>query len=312
MPSSRRGSRISPSFLAFRKGLMAKLRIWLQATRPWTLPASIAPVLVASGAAVGEGNFRLGVFFAALACSMLIQIGANFANDLSDFKRKADIGERAGPLRVTQAGLLSEKEVMLGTALTFSLALLISLYLIWVGGWPILIVGLLSIVSGILYTGGPWPLGYHGLGDLFVFIFFGVVAVVTTYYLHTGEVNLFSFLLSLPVGFIVTSILVVNNLRDIPTDSKVGKQTLAVKIGSKATRIQFAFLVLGAYTATLAMGLSYAMDGLFFLPLLSIPLACFLVWKVLKGTEGAQLNRILKGTGQLHLLFCVLLALGMV
>ncbi|BAS28263.1 1,4-dihydroxy-2-naphthoate prenyltransferase [Limnochorda pilosa] len=269
-------------------------------------------MIVASAAALGEGRFRPVVLLAALVAALLIQIGANLANDLFDFKRGADTTERTGPVRVTQAGLLSEREVAAGTAVTLGLAFLVGLYLVWAGGWPILAVGMASIAGAILYTGGPWPLGYHGLGDLFVFIFFGLVAVVTTYYLHTGEAGAVAFTLALPVAFIVTDILVVNNLRDIATDRAAGKRTVAVRIGARATRIQYVLFLAGAYAVPLALGLTGRMGSLFWLPLLSLPLAYRLSRTVLGGSEGPDLNRVLKGTGQLHLLFAILLGLALV
>lgn len=290
----------------------SRLGVWIHAARPLTLPASVSPVLVASAAALGEGRFRPGVFLAALVAAVLIQVGANFANDLFDFKKGADTAARTGPVRVTQAGLLSEREVAAGTAVVLSLAFLVGLYLVWVGGWPILVVGLASLAGAIAYTGGPWPLGYHGLGDLFVFIFFGLVAVVTTYYLHTGEAGLFAFTLAVPVGLIVTNILVVNNLRDIDTDRAAGKRTVAVRIGERATRIQYVLFLVVAYAVPIALGLAGRIGPLGWLPLLSLPLAYRLSRAVLGGTSGAALNRVLKGTGQLLLLFSVLLGLGLV
>lgn len=276
-----------------------------------TLPASISPVIVASALAAGEGLFRLDVFLAALIAALLIQIGANFANDLFDFKKGADTEARTGPTRVTQAGLLSEAQVARGTAVVLGLAFLVGLYLVWVGGWPVLVVGLASIAGAILYTGGPWPLGYHGLGDLFVFIFFGLVAVVTTYYLHTGHVTPLAFTLAVPVGLIVTDILVVNNLRDIATDRAAGKRTLAVRLGDRATRYQYVLFLVVAYLVPLALGFAGRIGPLFWLPLVSLPLAWRLVRTVLEGTQGPALNRVLKGTGQLFLIYALLLGAGL-
>jgi 1,4-dihydroxy-2-naphthoate octaprenyltransferase len=203
-------------------------RVWLLAARPATLPAAVVPVLVGTAAAVGGGAApRPGPFVGALAAAVLIQVGTNLANDYFDYRKGADTIARLGPTRVTQSGLVAPSTVRAATALTFGLAALIGLYLVWVGGWPILVVGLLSILSGIAYTGGPWPLGYHGLGDLFVFVFFGVVAVTGSAYLQTGQLEPFALLASVPVGMLVTAILVVNNLRDVETDRAAGKRTLA-------------------------------------------------------------------------------------
>src|SRR5689334_19172144 len=179
-----------------------KGRAWFLAARPATLPAAVVPVLVGSAAAQAAGHVRLDVFFAALLASLLIQIGTNFANDLFDFKKGADTAARLGPTRVTQSGLIAPAEVQAAMVATFGLAVLIGLYLVAVGGWPILIIGVLSIAAGVAYTGGPWPLGYHGLGDLFVFIFFGLVAVMGTYYLHTGTITGLALAAAIPIGLL--------------------------------------------------------------------------------------------------------------
>jgi len=322
MPSLRSGSPTSPSSPASREaggpapgappappeaGRPPAWRIWWMAARPMTLPAAISPVLVASAAAAGEGRFRLGVFLAALTAALLIQIGANFANDLFDFKKGADTEARTGPVRVTQAGWVSEGQMVRATALVLGLAFLVGLFLVWVGGWPVLAVGLASIAGALAYTGGPWPLAYHGLGDLFVFIFFGLVAVVTTYYLHTGQVTALAVALAVPVGLIVTDILVVNNLRDIATDRKAGKRTLAVRLGDRATRYQYVLFLVIAYLVPVGLRLAGWVGAAWWLPALSLPLAWRLARTVLAGTQGPALNRVLKGTGQLHLLYGLLL-----
>lgn len=286
-------------------------KAWLLATRPATWSAAIVPVLVGTAAAAATGRYSIAVMLAALFSSLLIQIGTNFANDLFDFQKGADTAERTGPLRVTQAGLLTPRQVATGTAVVFGSATAIGLYLVYVGGWPILLIGLLGIASGILYTGGPWPLGYHGLGDLFVFVFFGLVAVMGTYYLHTGVVDLMSFLISLPVAFLVTAILVVNNLRDVDTDKQTGKITLAVRLGAPATRWQYTLLAVGAYVIPPALWLARAASPVVVLPLLTLPLCIRLVRVVLQGTKGAALNRVLQGTGRLNMIYGLLFALGL-
>src|SRR6266404_3448552 len=222
-------------------------RLWLMAARPATLPASITPVLVGTAAGVHDGAFVLLPFLSALIAAVLIQVGANLANDLFDFEKGADTSQRLGPLRVTQSGLASPRQVRLAMILSFGAAVLIGLYLITVGGWPILMIGMLCIAAGIAYTGGPWPLGYHGLGDLFVFIFFGLVAVTGSTYLQTGAFSATAFAAALPVGCTVTAILVVNNLRDIETDRQAGKRTLAVRLGALLTRAQYTLLLLLPY-----------------------------------------------------------------
>jgi 1,4-dihydroxy-2-naphthoate octaprenyltransferase len=287
-------------------------RVWLLAARPATLPAAVVPVLVGTAAAVGGGAApRPGPFVGALAAAVLIQVGTNLANDYFDYRKGADTIARLGPTRVTQSGLVAPSTVRAATALTFGLAALIGLYLVWVGGWPILVVGLLSILSGIAYTGGPWPLGYHGLGDLFVFVFFGVVAVTGSAYLQTGQLEPFALLASVPVGMLVTAILVVNNLRDVETDRAAGKRTLAVRLGRPATRRQYAVLVLGAYVAPLLLWLEGPLGRPLWLPWLTLPLGLGLVRLVLVGVEGPRLNQVLKRTGQLHLLFGCLFALAL-
>jgi 1,4-dihydroxy-2-naphthoate octaprenyltransferase len=289
-------------------------RAWLLAARPATLPAAIVPVLVGTsvGVAVLDGKLpHPGAFAAALACAVLIQIGTNLANDVFDFCKGADTAARLGSTRVTQAGLLTTQAVLAGTAATFGAAALLGLYLTAVGGWPILLVGALSILSGLAYTGGPYPLGYHGLGDLFVFVFFGLVAVVGSTYLQTLTVEPLAIAAAIPTGLLVTAILVVNNLRDADTDRAAGKMTLAARFGRRAARWQYGAFVLGAYLvppllpvfATGARGL--------WLPLLTVPLGLRLVRTVGLASDGPTLNRALKGTGLLHLLFGGLFAIAL-
>ena len=261
--------------------------------------------------AISEHAFRLGPALAALLGALLIQIGTNFANDVFDFKKGADTTQRLGPMRVTQAGLLSPEQVMSGMWLTFGLATIIGLYLVFVGGWPIVVIGLLSIISGIAYTGGPFPLGYNGLGDLFVFIFFGLVAVCGTYYVQAGTVSPASVWAAVPVGLLATAILVVNNLRDIDTDRVAGKKTLAVRFGEQATQIEY-FLLLG---------LSYIIPPLMWLLGLA-PIGVLLTWlsvpmikplhHLIMHEKGRPLNMALAGTARLELVYSVLLSLGFV
>jgi 1,4-dihydroxy-2-naphthoate octaprenyltransferase len=283
---------------------------WLVAARPATLPAAAMPVIVGAAAALGEGaSFRPAVFAATIACALLIQIGTNFANDYSDFHRGADVG-RVGPVRVTQAGLLSPEIVRRGIIVAFGLAVLLGAGLAVVGGWPIIVIGLLSLLSGLAYTGGPRPFGYHGLGDLFVFVFFGLVAVTGTAYLQMGEWSAFALVLGVPTGLLVTNILVVNNLRDIDTDRAAAKRTLAVRIGDRATRTQYLIFAAAAYLFPGALAAADPSRRLLLLPLLSLPLAIILVRQVMSGVRGADLNPILGRTAGFLLVFGVLLALG--
>jgi 1,4-dihydroxy-2-naphthoate octaprenyltransferase len=287
----------------------SRAQAWLMAARPPTLPAAVAPVLVGS-AAVARLGFQPLAFVAAMLAAVLIQIGTNLANDYFDFHKGADTAERLGPVRVTQSGLIPPETVRSAMVLVFGLAALVGLYLVFVGGWPILLIGLFSIAAGVLYTGGPYPLAYHGLGDLFVLIFFGLVAVCGTAYLHVGAVPPIAWFAALPVALIVTAIIVVNNLRDIDTDRLANKRTLAVLLGRRATRIEYLLLVAGAYLL-LPFGPLLSLAGAWvLLPWLTLPLAVSLVRTVFR-EQGRPLNRALGGTGRLHLLFGALLAIGL-
>lgn len=289
---------------------LSPVKVWLLAARPATLPAAVVPVLVGSAAAAAAGSFRPWVMVAALVASLLIQIGTNLANDYFDFQKGADTEARLGPTRVTQSGLLTPAQVVRGMVVTFALAVLAGLYLIAVGGWPILLVGVLSILAGIAYTGGPYPLGYHGLGDLFVFVFFGVVAVTGTYYVHTSTLDWTAAVASVPVGLLANAILVVNNLRDVETDAAAGKRTLAVRLGVPATRAHYALCLGGAYLVPVLLRLGDGMGAGFWLPWITLPLGIALLRTVFGGAAGRQLNPVLKRTGQLHLLFGLLFAAG--
>ena len=293
-------------FLPTRPG---PIRTWVLAARVPTLPAAVVPVLVGSAAAWSAGAFRPWPFLAALLASLLIQIGTNLANDYFDFRKGADTGERLGPVRVTQSGLVPPGTVRNAAMLTFGLAALIGLYLVAAGGWPILVIGVFSIAAGVLYTGGPWPLAYHGLGDLTVFLFFGLVAVVGTAYLHTQAIWPVTFVYALPVASLVTAILVVNNLRDIDTDRAAGKRTLAVRLGRQGTRVEYVALVAVAYLVPLVTWLATGAPRWSWLPLLTLPLAVKLI-RIVSTQEGRPLNAALAGTGRLHLVFGVLWALG--
>ncbi|MFV9505053.1 MAG: 1,4-dihydroxy-2-naphthoate polyprenyltransferase [Oscillochloridaceae bacterium umkhey_bin13] len=286
------------------------LKIWLMAIRVPTLPAAVVPVLVGSATALADGLFKPWAFVAALLASLLIQIGTNLANDYFDHQKGADTAERLGPTRVTQSGLLPPAMVRNGMLVCFALAALLGVYLIMVGGWPILVIGLLGIASGILYTGGPFPLGYNGLGDIFTFIFFGVIAVTATDYLHSAAFRPIAFFASLPVAMLVTAIIVVNNLRDAPTDRKAGKRTLAVIFGERFARVEYALLVLGAYLILPVVWLWSGASPFSLLPWLSIPLALQLLDLVGK-ERGRALNAGLRGTARLHMIFGALLTLGL-
>jgi 1,4-dihydroxy-2-naphthoate polyprenyltransferase len=282
------------------------------AARPRTLPAAVAPVLVGTAAAVeASDDFRLGAFLAALAGSIFIQIGTNLANDYSDAKRGADTVDRLGPVRVTAAGLVTPRRVLTATWVAFAVAVACGVYLAVVAGPVILAVGVVSILAGVLYTGGPRPYGYAGLGEAFVFLFFGLVAVNGSYFVQLERLDWLPFALSIPVGMLSTAILVVNNLRDTETDRRVGKRTLAVRLGRERTRALYTALVAGAYVA-LAIGL-LAADGPAWalLALLSAPLAIAPLRVVRTRTDGPSLNAALAGTGMVLGAFSVLLAAGL-
>jgi 1,4-dihydroxy-2-naphthoate octaprenyltransferase len=287
------------------------LQAWMLAARPKTLPAAAAPVIVGTAVAISEGVFWLGPALAALLGALLLQIGANLANDVFDFRKGADTGQRLGPVRVTQAGLLRPGQVMAGMWFTFALAAAVGLYLIYVGGWPIVIIGVLSILSGIAYTGGPFPLGYNGLGDLFVFIFFGLVAVCGAYYVQAGTVSAAALWAAVPVGLLATAILVVNNLRDIETDRQAGKKTLAVRFGIQGAQTEYLLLLAGAYLVPL-LAWVMAVTGLGGLAAwLSLPLAVPLVRAIYRDS-GSILNKTLAGTARLELIYGLLFSLGVI
>jgi 1,4-dihydroxy-2-naphthoate octaprenyltransferase len=286
------------------------VKLWLVAARPRTLPAAVAPVLVGTALAASEGTFKPLRFACALIGSIFIQVGTNLANDYSDARRGADTEDRLGPVRVTAGGLMPPRQVLVGTYVAFGIAVAAGAYLIAVAGWELLLVGVASIAAGVLYTGGPKPYGYEGLGELFVFLFFGVVAVVGSYFVQVEELTWEAFALSVPVGLLASAILVVNNVRDVDTDRRAGKRTLAVKLGRDRARRLFAAMVVLAFAAPVAIWAAGGLSAWILLALLSAPLAVPLLRTVFERTDGASLNRALGATGQLLALFSLLLAAG--
>jgi 1,4-dihydroxy-2-naphthoate octaprenyltransferase len=283
------------------------------AARPRTLPAAIAPVLVGTAAAIEEAGelSRVAAFIAALIGSIFIQIGTNLANDYSDAKRGADTVDRLGPVRVTSSGLVAPRRVLVATWIAFGVAVAAGIYLATVAGWIIIAVGVASIAAGVLYTGGPRPYGYEGLGELFVFLFFGLVAVNGSYYVQLERLDWLPFGFSVAVGFLVTAILVVNNVRDADTDRRAGKRTLAVRLGRERTRRLYVALVGGAY---LALVVTLAANGgpwWALLGLISAPLALRPTRAVMTRTDGPALNGALAGTGALLAAFSVTLSAGL-
>lgn len=283
---------------------------WVLATRPATLSAAFVPVAVGSGVAAAVGGFRLDAALAALLGAALLQIGTNFANDVFDYEKGADDERRLGPTRAVQAGLLPARHVRLGMGVAFGLATLAGAYLTAIAGWAVVVIGIASVLSGIAYTGGPFPLGYHGLGDLFVLIFFGFVAVCGTAFVQVGHVPALAWWASVPPGAVATAILVVNNVRDRPTDALVGKRTLAVRLGRRAGEIEYVALVLGAYLVPVLLAATRTTSAWVLLPVLTAPLAAKLVRDLLRG-EGRALNPVLGGTAKLLLLHGALFALGL-
>jgi 1,4-dihydroxy-2-naphthoate octaprenyltransferase len=286
------------------------IQIWVMAARPKTLPAGIAPVLVGTALAGYFHIFHPLRFVAALLGSILIQVGTNLSNDYSDAKRGADTEERIGPVRVTAGGLVPPRQVLLATYLTFGLAVVCGGYLVAVAGWQLLLIGIASILAGVLYTGGPRPYGYEGLGELFVFLFFGVAAVAGSFFAQTRHFDWESFAASVPVGLIAAALLVVNNVRDIDTDRRVNKRTLAVRMGRERTRWLYAAIVCVAYPLALVTWIFGPLHVWVALPWLSLPLALPIVKTVRTHTDGPSLNGALARTGRLQLVFCLLLSAG--
>lgn len=287
-----------------------QLKVWLLAIRPKTLPAAAASVIVGTALAAYDGVFSAGPAVAAVVIAVLLQIGSNLANDVYDDERGADTADRLGPTRVTQSGLLSRKQVKTGMKVVLLPALAIGFYLTWVRGPMVLVIGVAAIVAAVAYTGGPWPLGYHGLGEVFVFLFFGVTAVVGTYWVQSGATSTAAWLMSVPVGLLITAIIVVNNLRDIEQDRVAGKRTVAVRVGVRYTRLEYALCVAGAYAAV-AVGVALRILPAYALASwLSAPLAV-MTWRIVATQAGTPLNRALALTGQTALLFSVFFALGM-
>jgi 1,4-dihydroxy-2-naphthoate polyprenyltransferase len=289
------------------------MRIWLMAARPRTLPAAIAPVLVGTAAVVEwAGRLpRFGAFLAALVGSIFIQIGTNLANDYSDAERGADTADRLGPVRVTSAGLVTPQRVLVATWVAFGVAVACGIYLTAVAGVVILLIGAVSIAAGVLYTGGPRPYGYAGLGEVFVFLFFGLVAVNGSYYVQVEQLDALPLGLSIAVGFLATAILVVNNVRDVDTDRRAGKMTLAVRMGRRNAVALYRALVLGAYVV---LPIALVAGGGSLLPLiglLSLPLAVPPLRTMSNRTDGPSLNAALAATGALLGAFSLLVALGL-
>lgn len=288
----------------------SKLHTWVLAIRPRTLPAAAAGVVTGTALAWHDGHFRWDAFIVCLLVALLLQIGSNLANDVFDFERGTDTAERMGPTRVTQAGLLTPSQVKYGMAVVFGLAGLLGIYLAWIGGWVIIVMGMAAILSAIVYTGGPFPLGYYGLGDIFVFLFFGIAAVVGTYYIQAGSISSAAWWMTIPPGLIVTAILVVNNLRDLENDRKAGKHTLAVKFGEDGTKVQYILCIVIAYLILIPIAWAGMLPWTTLLAWLSIPFA-IQATRIVLTQKGRPLNAALAGTGKTALVFSILFWVGL-
>jgi 1,4-dihydroxy-2-naphthoate octaprenyltransferase len=280
------------------------------AARPRTLPAAVAPVLVGTALAGQAGVFHPLTFIATLVGAIFIQVGTNLSNDYSDARRGADTEDRLGPVRVTAGGLVPPRQVLRATWVSFGVAVLVGIYLVAVAGWELLLVGGASILAGVLYTGGPRPYGYEGLGELFVFAFFGIVAVTGSYFVQAKSLPWEAFVLAVPVGLLAASILMVNNIRDLETDRRAGKRTLAVRLGRRRARRLYALMVYFAFLLAPLPWLLGSLSAWLLLPWLALPLAVPLVRTVANRTDGPTLNAALARTGMLQLVFCLLLSAG--
>lgn len=283
------------------------------AARPRTLPAAVAPVLVGTAAAVQwYGRLpRWGAFFAALVGSIFIQIGTNLANDYSDAKRGADTADRLGPVRVTSAGLVTPQRVLTATWIAFAVAVACGIYLATVAGFAIIVVGVFSIAAGVLYTGGPRPYGYAGLGEVFVFLFFGLVAVNGSYYVQLEQLDALPLGLSIAIGALATAILVVNNVRDLETDRRAGKNTLAVRLGRESAVNLYRLLVIGAFVVLPFSLWAGEASWLGLLGLLAAPMAIGPMKTMATRTDGPALNQTLAKTGALLGVFSLLVTAGL-
>lgn len=286
------------------------IQTWWLAIRPRTLPAAASGVAMGCALAWYDGSFQLLPALACVLIALLLQIGSNVANDVFDFERGADTAERLGPVRVTQAGFLTPTQVKRGMVVIFGLAAMLGLYLAALRGWTVIWLGAAAILSAVAYTGGPYPLGYHGLGDVFVFLFFGLAAVAGTYFVQVGSVSVIAWWMSVPIGLIVTAILVVNNLRDIDSDRKAGKHTLAVRLGERGAKIEYVLCMTIAYLIVPALVLMNLIPIGGMLAWLSLPVAVRTLRTVFT-QKGRPLNAALAGTGQTAFLFSLFFWVGL-
>jgi 1,4-dihydroxy-2-naphthoate octaprenyltransferase len=290
---------------------ISKFGSWFIASRPKTLLAAVVPVMVGSALAISMKKFFLPYSLFALLCSVLIQIGTNFTNDLYDYLKGSDTVKRKGPRRVLATGLISVNEMKVAVILVFGLTFLLGLYLVFSVGILILWVGIFSIFAGIIYTAGPFPLAYNGLGDLFVFIFFGIIGTMGTFYLHTQEISAVAFIVSLPVGCLITNILIVNNFRDVDEDRNSNKKTLAVILGKEFTRWQYILLIMISYFTSIVLYFRFNFSLWIFLPIATIPISLILI-KMLFTLKDEELNRTLELSAKFAGLYGLLLSIGLI
>jgi len=288
---------------------ISKVESWVLAARPHTLPAAIMPVFVGISIAIHDGMIYVPTAIVTLICALLIQIGTNFINDLYDYLKGSDKKDRVGPTRVLASGLISVNEMKIGILVVFGLAFLLGLYLVYMSGWLIFVIGVLSLIAGYAYTGGPYPLAYNGLGDIFVFIFFGFIGTIGSYYVQTQEITLIVIWSSIPVGALITNILVVNNYRDLEEDKIAGKKTLAVKFGGKFARLHYLVFMILSYAILFVVYFTFKQSLFVFLPLLTIPLSIKLV-SMIYNLKGRDLNKTLELTGKLSAIYGILFAVG--
>jgi 1,4-dihydroxy-2-naphthoate octaprenyltransferase len=286
-------------------------KLWVLAARPKTLPAAVAPILVGTGVAIHEGGFHALSALMALLTALFLQIAANFANDAFDFTRGADTAERMGPTRVTSAGLISHRAVLVATGVALALAVATGLVLVARGGWPLLLLGVAAVTCAVAYTGGPFPIGYLGLGEVFVFLFFGLAAVTGTAWVQTLDLTPLALAAAVPPGALAVGILIVNNLRDLPTDAVAGKRTVAVRIGAERTRLEYGAMLLVAAASPIVFRLVGWLDWWWILTVASWPLLWSL-WRQIQSNRGRALNATLGATGRTLLAHSALLAAALI
>lgn len=288
-----------------------RITVWLLASRPKTLPAAVAPVFVGTAVAISDDKLNIIAALIALICSLLIQIGTNFVNDLYDYLKGADDENRVGPTRALAAGWITTTQMKRAIFIAFGATFLLGLYLVYLAGWIILLIGVLSIISGYSYTAGLYPLAYNGLGDIFVFFFFGIVATVGTYYVQAIEFSQFALFASIPVGLLITNILVVNNYRDVEEDKKKNKNTLTVKFGKSFSLFQYFVSGVISFLVPLYLFFSYNTNAFILLPLLTLPFAIKLQYDM-KRFCGPELNKTLEFTAKLSVIYSLLFSIGII